>query len=187
MAVKTDECCEVKILKHCCALIYDEMLRLGLQPGREDWARSDIANAELLSKIRGVWIKNCGGDPMCFPWDRGFVTKTFIQHRKLKKDEKDKRRIDVNTLPLSDIGFVYFLRNTRNHIKIGWSGKDPVQRMRDLQTGESELLKLVGVMPGSELTEDALHLGFALYRIRPNGEWFYTNRKLEQLIKDNPV
>ena len=93
----------------------------------------------------------------------------------------------MNTLPLSDIGFVYFLRNTRNHIKIGWSGKDPVQRMRDLQTGESELLKLVGVMPGSELTEDALQLGFALYRIRPNGEWFYTNRKLEQLIKDNPV
>ena len=174
MVISNDDRSSVAMLRECCALIYDEMMRLGLKPAREDWVRSDTAIDELVSKIREVWIEKYGGDPLGWPWHRGFVLKTFIQYRKKTRISKDDSPMLFDLLP-QNIGYVYFLRNSRSHIKIGWTSNDPVKRMKDLQTGESEYLKLSAVMKGSEMSERALHVAFALHRIRANGEWFYSD------------
>jgi len=73
----------------------------------------------------------------------------------------------VKSSPAS-AGFVY-IAECGGRYKIGYS-KEPVKRIAGLQTGNPELVKLVGTIPGTPAREDELHRAFRAKHIR--GEWF---------------
>lgn len=64
-------------------------------------------------------------------------------------------------------------------VKIGTS-TDPVKRLNELQTGNPYKLKLLGVLPGSFMTEKALHEAFSDYKLE--GEWFKFKGRLKDSI-----
>jgi hypothetical protein len=67
---------------------------------------------------------------------------------------------------------IYFIRNETNKaIKIGFSTKDPIVRLAQLQTGSPDRLTLLGVIPGRLEDEKFLHARFGTCRL--GGEWFY--------------
>lgn len=175
-------------LENCCAQIFYEMETLGLQPGREDWVRHPESQNELESMIRDVWIAKCGGVATEWPWNQAFVLLTFIRERKKPRNKKDKTKTMImnGTLFPQPEGKIYFLENTRRHIKIGWTGGDVYKRIAALQTGESEPLRLIGWMFGTEDQEKVLHVRFAAYRTYGGGEeWFHPNEQLKQFIADH--
>jgi hypothetical protein len=66
--------------------------------------------------------------------------------------------------------FVYAIQgNPSSPVKIGTS-KDPLKRLRTLQTGSHETLDLLHVLPGWRENEQELHAWFAEWRHRD--EWF---------------
>ena len=68
------------------------------------------------------------------------------------------------------VGSVYFiLDRDRDRIKIGHS-RDPLKRLRILQTGSSGRLSLVGVIGGEREVEQLLHQEHAANRVHL--EWF---------------
>lgn len=172
------------VLRACCGKVYDTLFAMNLKPAREDLVRDDDAIQELTETIKSIWVEEWGGDPASWPWNRSYVLKTFIRYRKETRQMKDTLQKPKTLLP-NEIGYVYFIRNSRNHVKIGWSEYHPSRRLKELQTGESDDLKLEGFISGSEAKEKSLHYNFSQYRIRKNGEWFYSNPDLEQLIKDS--
>ena len=86
--------------------------------------------------------------------------------------------------------FVYFIENQAGHVKIGWS-KDPVKRLKTLQTGSSDPLALVyaaGFVDEAEARhcEGVLHCRLAARRVY--GEWFMAEGlDYERLIDDVSV
>lgn len=82
--------------------------------------------------------------------------------------------------------FVYFIENQAGHVKIGWS-KDPVKRLKTLQTGSSDPLTLVYVagfidVADARCCERELHHWLAARRVY--GEWFMAEGlDYEQLVK----
>lgn len=79
-------------------------------------------------------------------------------------------------------GFVYFITMEPDEfVKVGWSLNNPVGRMRELQTGCPEALRLMAYTPGSLEDEKRLHRTFAELRYR--GEWFFLQHKLRDLVQ----
>jgi len=77
-------------------------------------------------------------------------------------------------------GYVYFIQGeSGGAIKIGHS-KDPELRLKTLQTGYPDTLKILLIIPGSEKMEEKLHEKFN--DIRLNGEWFKPDIKLLNAI-----
>lgn len=69
------------------------------------------------------------------------------------------------------IGWVYFIRSGETGlVKIGWTAGDAEKRLKDLQTGNGESLRLLMQTPGTQRDEKALHRRYAEYHVR--GEWF---------------
>jgi len=66
---------------------------------------------------------------------------------------------------------VYFIQagGDDGPVKIGWS-LNPMKRLRSLQTGSGQVLRLLAVMPGDRKKERAMHRAFSSRRI--HGEWF---------------
>lgn len=64
-------------------------------------------------------------------------------------------------------------------IKIG-SAVDPQARLRTLQTGSPEPLRLIDTRPGGEAHERELHRRFS--HLRAHGEWFHPDADLIALI-----
>jgi hypothetical protein len=81
---------------------------------------------------------------------------------------------------------IYFIRSYNKHIKIGYS-KDPLDRMKSLQTGSPAKLHIQATMPGDYQTEIGLH---ELFRhLRSHGEWFRYTDELKwfiRIVKENP-
>lgn len=72
---------------------------------------------------------------------------------------------------------IYFIQaGDGGPIKIGYTQGEAASRVRDLQTGNAELLRLLHSMPGDMDLEAELHRLFERYRIR--GEWFHPDPKL---------
>ena len=82
-------------------------------------------------------------------------------------------------------GFVYFIleKETRN-IKIGFSENNPKERLKSLQTGNSNELTLIGFIEGSSKDETRLQHEFSLERIRRRNEWFKPSSRLRLRIKE---
>lgn len=70
---------------------------------------------------------------------------------------------------------VYFVGNiTDNSIKIGYSSNIQ-KRIKQLSTGSSQRLTLLGYIESEKSLEKELHIKFSHHRIRSNGEWFSVN------------
>ena len=66
--------------------------------------------------------------------------------------------------------FVYFILNSStNMMKVGISA-DPLSRLKQLQTGNAALLKLLGAVSGDRETEKLIHSVLGPWRAE--GEWF---------------
>jgi T5orf172 domain len=65
---------------------------------------------------------------------------------------------------------LYFIQAASGPIKIGFTTKTPEGRLAELQAGNHEELKLLGVRLGTKAEEAALHEQFRHLKIR--GEWF---------------
>lgn len=81
-----------------------------------------------------------------------------------------KRLRPRQVLPPRD-GVVYFIQDVvKLDIKIGFCLKKPEKRLAALQTGNSNALRLLGHVLGSEAHESLLHARFKQHRLQ--GEWF---------------
>ncbi len=70
-------------------------------------------------------------------------------------------------------GIIYvLLEEETGRVKIGWSGRSVAGRARSFQTGNSNTLKLIGLLPGTKNDEAALHRRFQRYRLPERREWF---------------
>jgi len=81
------------------------------------------------------------------------------------------------------VNCVYFIQAESGPIKIGFT-TDVRGRMAALQTATAEELTLVGIMPGDEQEEAALHARFGSSRIR--GEWFRPDEEIRAFISRLP-
>jgi len=79
-------------------------------------------------------------------------------------------------------GYVYFARNgNESQIKIGWA-VDPHSRLRALQTGNPNLLHLIGVISASDKSSERFfHSKFKKQRIK--NEWFHYKGELKDFIE----
>jgi len=82
-------------------------------------------------------------------------------------------------------GYVYFIQNGNSpQIKIGWS-LTPADRIRSLQTGNPNRLKLFAVQPASDQgVEHFLHDKFKKYCIDSRGEWYYFTEELRDYVEN---
>lgn len=70
-------------------------------------------------------------------------------------------------------GLVYFLSEPElKRVKIGYSGQDVRNRIRGLQAGNSQILKLLAVVSGGRVEESELHKRFSKWRLIDRLEWF---------------
>lgn len=65
---------------------------------------------------------------------------------------------------------VYIITDGTN-TKIGWS-KNPQKRLGQLQTGNSNKLKILKIYDVPRVKERFLHKALFRFKIRHNGEWF---------------
>jgi hypothetical protein len=79
---------------------------------------------------------------------------------------------------------VYFIQDRLSGwIKIGFTMRDSVPRLDNLQVGCPGKLLLIGEHPGDKEYESRLHRRFSPWRAR--GEWFYPCRALLGFILDH--
>jgi hypothetical protein len=84
--------------------------------------------------------------------------------------------------PKFDNGCVYFIRAGRTAtVKIGY-GKNPYQRLDEMQVGSPHILHLIGYFEGDRNDEFEWHKRFRHLHIR--GEWFRLEQGLREAIND---
>ncbi|MGY2732826.1 integrase arm-type DNA-binding domain-containing protein [Sphingomonas sp. UYP23] len=83
-------------------------------------------------------------------------------------------------VPAEGARFVYFVRASTGHIKIGLTS-NPEHRILDLQTSHAEPLLLLAAIPGGHAPEREVHRMFAGSRDR--GEWFSPTPPLEKFVR----
>lgn len=89
-------------------------------------------------------------------------------------------RYDAARMALAECGLVYFVqRPSTGAVKIGHS-RDPLRRVRQLQTCNDETLRFLGLMSGGRGMERLIHQRLA--RTRLSGEWFSWSNELACLI-----
>lgn len=89
---------------------------------------------------------------------------------KVNQKAASRRRERVLTARPKD-GIVYFIQDTATTaVKVGFCLHKPEKRLAALQTGNSNPLRLLGHVPGSNAHEGHLHRRFSRFRIQ--GEWF---------------
>lgn len=75
---------------------------------------------------------------------------------------------------------IYFIENRQARtMKIGYAA-DPMRRLRQLQTANSNKLRLVAAVPGSLADEHRVRVRFVRFRVR--GEWFRDTPELREYI-----
>lgn len=111
------------------------------------------------------WAKN---DPR---WNDYWKRKNEIKkaetiRKQFARDDKLNSSIKTNKY----CGYVYFVQGEcGGPIKIGHS-QNVAQRMKELQTGYPDILKLIGMIPGNVALETKIHQELEGYRTK--GEWF---------------
>lgn len=82
-------------------------------------------------------------------------------------------------------GKVYFIVDTNNNIKIGFTKGSIKKRIQQLQTGSQSKIYELGWINGTIDDEKKLHKQFSNCRIRYDGEWFSANDNLLDYINKN--
>lgn len=108
------------------------------------------------------------------------------------RDHEERILIDARAeiKPKRPRGYVYFIQGQcGGAIKVGYS-TIPQDRLRTLQTGYPDTLKMLLLIPGNEKTEQTMHREFEASRL--NGEWFrpddYVIARIKELkVKYNQV
>lgn len=78
-------------------------------------------------------------------------------------------------------GMVYFIQGEAGGcIKIGYTGGDPVKRLKDLQTGAPIKLRVIHAVKGSRTDEAWAHHYFRASH--SHGEWFWPTRDVMEFI-----
>jgi len=97
--------------------------------------------------------------------------------------EWDEPKPEKPEPPLQDDpGVVYFAHDQASRaIKIGWS-RTPKRRMKDLNIGNPNVIKILGTVPGWKDAAQALHYKF--WHLRIQGEWFRECNELLGYIRD---
>jgi excisionase family DNA binding protein len=107
-------------------------------------------------------------------------SRTAVLAWRRRSPEAKRIRIAANRSKRQS--FVYFAQAESGPIKVGVS-KSPNQRIAEIQTGNSERVRLLGVVVGDRKTERAVHAQFASLRL--HGEWFRPAEELLEFIKQN--
>jgi hypothetical protein len=116
-------------------------------------------------------------------WDDYWKKKNEIKrteriHKEIQKDYK----LNKEANPKKYKGFVYFIQGEcGGAIKIGYS-KNVSQRLKELQTGYPDVLKVIKMIHGNEAREALIHEELAGYRL--NGEWFRPDKFVLDKIKN---
>jgi hypothetical protein len=80
---------------------------------------------------------------------------------------------------------IYFVLSVRmNLIKIGFTAQSLALRLRELQTGSADELRLIATMPGDQEAEAQLHDRFLASKVRTRSEWFHPTPQLLAFIKE---
>jgi len=129
------------------------------------------------------WKKN---DPRWTEyWNRkNESTKAERMRKEIKEFVRDEKELDsINGSDKKRYrGYVYFIQGQcGGAIKIGYS-LTPSSRLKTLQTGYPDTLKMLLVIPGDESIEHALHRQFEGARLK--GEWFRPDELLIEKIKE---
>jgi hypothetical protein len=120
------------------------------------------------------------GDPR---WDEYWKKKNEEKRAKkiqdeIRRQQELKRQANGKRFP----GYIYFVQGENGGpIKIGYT-KDIAERIRALQTGYPDTLKLLLAIPGNVAKEQLLHLEFKEYRL--HGEWFKPVKKVLDKIAE---
>lgn len=78
---------------------------------------------------------------------------------------------------MNKLGYVYFLTNERESaVKVGFTVHDPKQRLAQLQTGNHEVLELIGSFRGTMIDEKSIHEKWRWVKAKGGTEWFNVNR-----------
>lgn len=120
-----------------------------------------VINAQTVLAVRGLIPRGIGSLP------KGELRCRINQ----KTSSKRQGRGVPGEVTRPNEGIVYFIQDAVTMaIKIGFCLKKPEKRLSALQTGNSNTLRLLGHVPGSESHEKRLHRQFSHFHIQ--GEWF---------------
>lgn len=87
-------------------------------------------------------------------------------------------------MSVNEKSYIYFIQGETTHfIKIGKTYGSVENRIKQLQTGSPDILKVIGLTFEPESSEDSLHEKFKCYRA--HGEWFYPEEEIFSFIRGN--
>jgi hypothetical protein len=116
------------------------------------------------------------GDPRWNDYHRRKEEEARIKMEKSSLDARQKKKL------LKTEGYIYFVQGeSGGPIKIGHS-IDPEKRIKELQTGYPDMLKLLFMIPGSEERERQVHKMLSKHRL--NGEWFRPDAELLEKVQE---
>lgn len=78
--------------------------------------------------------------------------------------------------------FVYFIQADDGRVKIG-KARRPSQRLKELQTGSSRNLRLVGLLLGDRQAERVLHERYKVWCV--GGEWFSPHPEVLEAVRQS--
>ena len=82
---------------------------------------------------------------------------------------------------------IYFLADSENNIKIGYTRQSIKKRIQQLQTGNGNKIICLGWMEGNKQLEKELHLIFNNFKTSSKGEWFYPEQNIIDCEKNTYV
>lgn len=119
-----------------------------------------MLRTECVMSVKSFAIPS---EPLSHGWSRASDYARIVESRIVTDEAYAAARIEL--------GCVYFIGEELGGdlIKIGWS-RNPVARLRQLQTGNATPLKFIGCVAANRQIEPALHRLFSTASV--SGEWF---------------
>lgn len=125
------------------------------------------------------WTKN---DPRWEEYNKKKAEQERVKKYKRELELEREKAYKAKKKDKPNSGYVYFIQGVYGGaIKIGKS-KDPEMRLKALQTGYPDTLRILLLIPGYTKIEQQLHEEFEQYRL--NGEWFKPEKPILDKIKE---
>lgn len=108
------------------------------------------------------------------------------QRRRIKNRARyrETQRAYMRKINLDGRGKVYFIQAASGPIKIGFTTKTAVGRLRELQIGNHETLQILGWMLATQEEERALQQRFSPHQLR--GEWHKPDQEILRFVANLP-
>ena len=148
-----------------------------------------IENAKIharnIHEIYRVCIDSSGEMPFILPTYCSTCKKLYWGNSIPKKETSPcgdcvnadiKRIIDTNVESSNGVSYVYLMHSVKDNLyKIGFSA-NPIKRLKTLQTGNGNEIKLIGLLRGGVIQEKAIHEYFKDLKIK--NEWFKADERI---------